>query len=336
MKPPHEAGQSLASAPRPAPCAARDVLMLVNRTAGARGGGSLPDRVAAAISQRGFRVARVEGLEALAQQAERLLASGDLRAVVAVGGDGTLGAALNATPPGTPLVVAPAGTENLLSKYLGSIATPEEIARLVEQGVPVALDAGLAGGRLFSLMLSVGFDAEVVRRVHAKRRGNITHLAYAGPIFEALRHYRFPKFRARWVGPGGAVGVARGGWLFGVNLPRYAQGIPLAPGADGADGLLDLCVFRWGNAAAGLYYLFHVLRRRHHRLRSVTTARCLRVRIDPLPGKQVPYQLDGDPGGFLPVEASVAPGRMTLLVEPDVARRLGFDPSGRPLPRNRP
>jgi diacylglycerol kinase family enzyme len=36
----------------------------------------------------------------------------------------------------------------------------------------------------------------------------------------------------------------------------------------------------------------------------------LRIAAD----EDVPYQLDGDPGGMLPVEVEVLPGRVSLLV----------------------
>jgi diacylglycerol kinase family enzyme len=38
---------------------------------------------------------------------------------------------------------------------------------------------------------------------------------------------------------------------------------------------------------------------------------------------EVPYQLDGDPGGELPAEFSVLPGRLTMLVGKSWAREHG-------------
>lgn len=306
---------------------ARDVLMLVNGRAGVCGGGPVAQEAQACLEERGFAVTNVCDPTELTRLSRRLRVERRLRAVVAVGGDGTLGLALNQTPPDTPLVVLPAGTENLLAKYLGFRARPEEIAEVVADGVQIRLDAGEANGRLFALMVSVGIDAEVVRRVHSQRRGNITHLAYAWPILDSLRTYRYPALRAHWHGPDGAQGVASGRWLFGVNLPRYAQGLRIAPRATGTDALLDLCMFRRGDTAASLWYLWHLLRGRHHRLASVSMIHCRRFRVESATGGRVPFQLDGDPGGYLPVDVRVAPGRMTCLVRPEVARGLGFQPS---------
>jgi diacylglycerol kinase (ATP) len=309
-----------------APSSARRVLLLVNRTAGAGRRRSLADEAAAALRAAGFIVDLPEDLEDLTQRATAALAAGDLRCVVGVGGDGTFAAALNATPPGVPLTVLPTGTENLMARYLRWTKRPADLVRLVGEGRPVALDAGVANGRLFALMASAGFDAEVVRRVHARRRGNISHLAYARPIVEALGQYPYPKVRVRllqddeqWAD---AVETIEGSWFFCHNLPCYASGLRPAPGASGLDGKLDLCVLRRGQIAAGLWYLWHIWRRRHSQLASVAMQRATSCRVESADGSPVPYQLDGDPGGCLPLDLSVAPSRLTVLVSQTTAQRL--------------
>jgi diacylglycerol kinase family enzyme len=101
-------------------------------------------------------------------------------------------------------------------------------------------------------------------------------------------------------------------WLFAFNLPCYGGGLSLAPQADGSDGLLDVCVFHRGSWWHGLRYVTAVLLGRHHRLADCTTRRVRRLRITA--DAQVPYQLDGDPGGYLPVDVEVLPDRLTMVV----------------------
>jgi len=325
-----QGGGSAGPQAKPQDLSAADVLMLVNRKAGAGRGRTLVDQAQAAISAAGCQPHRVECFDQLADQANRLTAAGQLRAVVAVGGDGTVGAVLNGTPPGTPIAIVPAGTENLLAKYLGCSRRPAGLRELLQQGVVVQLDAGRANGRLFSLMISAGFDAEVVRQVHAHRTGNITHFAYAKPILGSLRSYKYPSLGVSWTDDHGNQQRVEGRWVFGVNLPRYAQGLPIAAEANGLDGLLDVRVFERGGVAAGLWYLWHVVRRRHHRLASVTTERRPQFRIDSSE-PDVAYQLDGDPGGVLPVDVAVEPGRLALLTPRETALKLNFElPAPRP------
>lgn len=101
-------------------------------------------------------------------------------------------------------------------------------------------------------------------------------------------------------------------WLFAFNVPRYGGGLRIAPQADPADGLLDICTFRRGGLWHGLWFTAAVLAGQHRRLAGCRLERAARLRITA--EEAVPYQLDGDPGGFLPVELEVLPKRMTLLV----------------------
>jgi diacylglycerol kinase family enzyme len=52
--------------------------------------------------------------------------------------------------------------------------------------------------------------------------------------------------------------------------------------------------------------------RQHRRLGDWTERKIRRLRIES--DSPVPYQLDGDPGGMLPVEIETLPKRLTLIV----------------------
>jgi diacylglycerol kinase (ATP) len=298
--------------------------MLVNRKAGAGRGRAIVDQVIAALAVQGLEVEAVSDLAELHGRTQTLINERTLRGVVAAGGDGTIAAALNHTPLGTPLAVLPLGTENLLARYLQHLRTPGSVVDLLTRGVVVALDAARAGERLFSIVFSAGLDAEVVRQVHEHRRGNITHLAYALPLLRSISGYQFPKLRVTSLDESCEEFTAEGTWAFAMNLPRYAMNLPIAPGAVGTDGLLDACVLERGTLQSGLWYLGHVLARRHHLLDHVYTARRTGFRIESTGGEAIPYQVDGDPGGVLPVEIHSLPERLHVIVTPEVATRLGF------------
>ena len=93
-----------------------------------------------------------------------------------------------------------------------------------------------------------------------------------------------------------------------MNIPRYAAGLRLMPGARCNDGLLDACLFPGGSLLHGLRYLSGILRNRHQQGTDCQRLSAERIRIES--EREVPYQLDGDPGGLLPVEISVIPGRV--------------------------
>ncbi len=119
--------------------------------------------------------------------------------VVAAGGDGTLALVAQNTPPGTVLVPMPLGTENLLSRHFGFTREPAQVRDTIWHGVNKLLDVGLANGRMFLVMVTCGFDAEVVRAMHLTRQGHINRFSYFGPIMRALKRYRFPPLTIEWL-----------------------------------------------------------------------------------------------------------------------------------------
>jgi diacylglycerol kinase family enzyme len=107
-------------------------------------------------------------------------------------------------------------------------------------------------------------------------------------------------------------------------LPLYACGWQIAPQADGTDGLLDVCTFHNGSLRHVAWYLWHVMRRSHLQLDDAALTRSQTLRMESFASGEVPFQVDGDFAGMLPVDVDVLAGQLRLLVMPDVARRLGF------------
>ena len=312
------------------PPTANTVLIAVNPSAGKGSRRHLPDQLASRLTEQGFQVRFVQELEELTEQSHRLQSEGKLRAVVAAGGDGTAATLVNRIPPATPMAILPLGTENLLAKYLDQITSPEHLSKIINQGLVVRLDAGLAGDRIFLLMAGCGFDADVVRRMHQGRSGNITHFDYAKPLLASLRHYPFPSLRIDYEtdNPSGTheQKTIQARWAFIVNLPRYAGGLKFAPNAVGTDGLLDVCTFQEGNWWHALRYLGGVLTGRHVNWPDCQIVRTKRLRViaEQRSCDEVPYQLDGDPGGALPADIQVLPGRLSLLVSESWAAGHGL------------
>jgi diacylglycerol kinase (ATP) len=312
----------LATLPDPS---ARRVLIAASLHAGSRRKRARLAEIADRLTAAGYAVQTTDNADELASLAGRWHERGDLRAVVAGGGDGTALLVRSRVPPDVPMLPLPLGTESLLGRYVSQSSQPAAVCRTLDEGVSVGLDLGRAGGRPFLLMISAGFDAEVVRRLHQARRGHITRLSYIKPTLATIRSYAYPELQLYCEGQEGGPSEAMScRWLFGFNLPTYACGWQLAPHAAGTDGLLDVCTFQGGSLLSGLRYLWHVVRGSHLQLSDAQFVRCSRFRLEAAGGANVAYQLDGDWGGVLPVDVEVAPGQCRLLVARDVAERLGF------------
>lgn len=326
------------------------VLIAANPKSGASSGRSKVCELRDALESAGFVVEICESLELLQCRSLQLSLSGQLRAVVSAGGDGTAAAVVNLIPVGVPMVILPLGTENLLAKYLGVTGDVRSAADAVQDGRLLRLDVGSAGGRLFLIVLGCGFDAEVVQALHSARQGHISRWTYSKPIWRAVRSYQYPLIEVEcdagsYVMPNGAACAASAGaggiteagrlgvadaeatgsampsdgpirfstaWLFSFNLPRYAANLPFCPQANGNDGYLDLCSFTRGGTLRGLSYLTYLWLGRHRQLSDFRHVRTKRFRLRSQ--GTVPYQIDGDPGGVLPLDVEVLPERLTLLV----------------------
>ena len=247
------------------------------------------------------------------------------RAVMAVGGDGTIREVVAGLSCGeTPLAVLPAGTSNVLALALGLPRGPEKAARMVAAGHTRQLDlmeADRPGGQRERSLLFVGagFGAEAVHRLHRGRRrrlerggsGNITKINYLPPILGALRTLPPPALEVRVDGhplPGGPWG-----WVIVTNIPKYAGNLVLDPAIRPDDGLLDVIALRADNpfnlarhAVAGFLGILH-------RVRDLGRACAAREVLIQARGEW-PVQIDGDPAGRAPLLVRCGEKKMPVLV----------------------
>jgi diacylglycerol kinase family enzyme len=319
-----ETGENLQRQAVPSRAESRGVLISLNPRAGSRSCHERVQAIGAALTQRGFDVRMTSDLDELSALATEGSDSGRLRTVLAVGGDGTASVVRNHVPLAVPMLPVPMGTENLLGRHVGQSVDPAEVCRTVSEGLAVGLDLGSANGKHFLLMVSAGFDAEVIRTLHENRRGNITRRSYLVPTLRTITSYRYPQMRLYSEDTGVAGEPHHCRWMFGFNLPLYALGLPIAPDASATDGELDVCTFRRGQLWSVLRYLWHVQRRAHAELDDTVIMRSRRFRLEAQDSHNVPYQIDGDYGGTLPLDVEILPGDLRLLVSREAAQRLGF------------
>ena len=227
---------------------------------------------------------------------------------MAAGGDGTVGDVVNRYP-GIPMTVCPLGTENLFAKYLGIPRDGRFVADTIAAGKERRFDLCEFRDQRFLLMASVGFDADVVRRTHARRSGHISKLTYVRGILESLAAYDYPRIR---VYLDDAVEPLTGVLAIVSNLPMYAFQLPVVPSAVPDDGLLDVRIFERPGRLQMLRYAWAIRRGRHERLPDVRSFRAKTIRIES--DVPVPIQIDGDPAEFTPVEIRVLPAELTVIV----------------------
>jgi diacylglycerol kinase (ATP) len=254
-----------------------------------------------------------------------------VRAAIVIGGDGTLrGVAQWAIDHATiacrssicpadscvpyPLLIVPTGSANLMGQHLGlkwrQDAMASQVADALQRPRIVNLDVARTRGGIFLLMAGVGFDAMVVHKLDAARRGPIGLADYLRISFGSLMGYAFPPLSVtvdgRCVFPPTPALVVVG------NIREYGHGFPVLPYARGDDGLLDVCAMPC-RSQAQLLSLFLSTASEEHLGREGTVyvkGRHIRVESD----QTVPAQIDGDPGGSTPLEIDLLPGRIPFIV----------------------
>jgi diacylglycerol kinase (ATP) len=293
------------------------VAVLTNPAAGARRHRKLIPEVLRRLEAAGRDldlVAAHSGAEA--EQGCREALHRGVAALVAVGGDGTLHAAVQAAA-GTdvPFAVVPAGTGNDFALAMGApphpVAAAARVADALRAGTTRRLDLARVTGadgaqRWFGAVLGAGFDAIVNERANRLRwpRGD---RRYDVAIFTELVRLRSRRYRVVLDNDEhemDAVLVAVG------NTPYYGGGIRICPDADPTDGLLDVVIGRRMSRWTLIRLRPRAYRGTHvtHHLVDSYRARTVRLATEGV----VAYA-DGERCLPLPITISCVPGALRVL-----------------------
>lgn len=284
------------------------VVISVNPKSGSGDRSAVVRKLQTELESSGYSVEVLGDVDQVRQLATDLMEQNRLRTVVSAGGDGTASLLVNGLPVGTPLTILPLGTANLLANFLGMRTDAVQVADVIRSGKSVLFDVGRANGKVFTVVASCGFDAAVVESLHKHRKGHINYWTYSIPILKSIWRYKYPELKI--TADGKLIPHSR--WAFVLNVPRYAMNLNFVEDADPSDGCLDVCTFKKGGLLRGLYYLFAVVLRLHQRIRATNFVRFKSLTIES--DERVPFELDGDPGGDLPLTIEAVPEGMRLLV----------------------
>jgi diacylglycerol kinase (ATP) len=293
------------------------VLVVVNPAAGQEDRLRLLRQIGGALAVRGaaFDMLETTGPGDAAIHARRAAELG-YRAVVAVGGDGTVAEVITGLAGSrVPLAIVPQGTANQVA---GNLRIPTDVERAVDvavTGVPVPMDVGVLGdGRYFALIAGAGWDAEVMAVATRQMKDRWGFGAY---LYACLRKAIAPPsalFRITADGRefeirAATVLIANVGQLFHELLPLDLR---ISPRGSYSDGLLDICIFAPRNLPDVAAVLWKMARRSYWGDERMIYLQVKSIRVDADP--PVVTQVDGDPSGVTPLEARVVPGGVRVMV----------------------
>lgn len=243
-----------------------------------------------------------------ARELARLAARGRYRCVVAAGGDGTINAVVNGLAGSrTPLGILPVGTMNVFATELGlPQGNLREAWDVIARGVVREVDLPRAGAHYFVQLAGAGLDAEVVRRTAPESKDFLGPLSYLLTLAQVAGS-RPPEIRV--VSPGGQE--RSGSFVLVGNGKYYGGPFVLFRNARLDDGLLDVLVFRNQSPWDLLRYMQAIAIGSLPNLSDVEYFQAPELRL--MADRQVPFELDGEVSGELPVELSFSRTKLRVL-----------------------
>jgi diacylglycerol kinase family enzyme len=300
---------------------AEGVEVIINAAAG---GGSEDDERARAVGEAfaacgvGANVQVARNGEDVERFVQRALSNG-ARAVVAGGGDGTVGAVAGALAgTGKPLGVLPLGTLNHFAKDLRIPLTLAEAARSVCEGQTVSVDVGEVNGRVFVNNSSLGLYPRIVRRRERlqEREGSGKWSAFLRASLAVLRRYPFMNVRLEADG----TEIARATpFVFVGNNEYQVENLQLGARSCLDAGRLSLYVAhrtgRLGLLRLALSALLGRLREAHD-----FDALCAReIWVETRRPKRIPVATDGEVTVLTtPLRYRIRPGALKVIVPKEV------------------
>ncbi len=231
--------------------------------------------------------------------------------VIAAGGDGTVNEVVNGLV-GTEAIlgIIPMGTGNLAAYEFGVPLDPLEAARAIPKSRVERIDVGKANDRYFLMMTSVGLDAKALRDAPRWGYRALHWWAFFWTGFLNLFVTRPFPLRLQTAQREMAYTTRL---LVVSNIKGYGlPGCEFLSNADTADGFLDVGFFKSENLWCYLRGLSALGRRRPISPHLVQRGRVEKVRI--AADIPVPAQVDGDFYGYTPLEVSVVPKALSILI----------------------
>jgi diacylglycerol kinase (ATP) len=293
-------------------------LIILNPAARSEKAGRLSDRLHALCGNAEIRQSAHPGD---AEQIAREGVSEGFTTIVAAGGDGTVNEVVNglmaAGGGGISLGILPVGTMNVFAMELGiPTQSLEKAWEVILSGVTRRIDLPYAdsngsadspgGRRRFVQLAGVGLDAEVVRRTSRESKKALGPLSYLLSLAQ-VAGAKPPLVRLRDAGGRereASFLLIGNGRYYGGPFKMFRQGSP-------SDGLIDVLIFRNQSPWDLLRYMHAILIGQHAGLQDVEYFQTTTLEVDS--GEPVPYELDGEMAGYLPLTFGLEHEALSVL-----------------------
>lgn len=239
--------------------------------------------------------------------------------IVAAGGDGTLNEVLNGIADAdgfsrARLGVLPLGTVNVFAKELKLPQDFSSAWQTIQRGKEMRIDApwadfkanGNESRRYFAQMAGAGLDSRAVELVSWELKKRFGFLSYVIAGFQALSEDLPP------IEITNGTETASGQLVLIGNGKFYGGRFPLFPLADLCDGVLEAVVYPRVTLMTAARSGWGMLTDDFHS--GAGTVQLRGAKLELKCAAPIPFQLDGENAGPLPVTFGVEPGALRVIV----------------------
>lgn len=231
-------------------------------------------------------------------------------AVVAVGGDGTINeVARGLKDTKTALGIIPMGSGNGFARHLNISIRPQKALEMLNHSEPIAVDYGLANGKLFVSTCGTGFDAVVADNfAGSNKRGFMTYLQNTLKVAWSYKPQTY-----HIVGDG--LDVTHKAFLITfANANQWGYEALIAPKASLQDGKMDIMLMSshaiLGSASLALRLFTGSIDNSYF----MDTLRAKEVTLER--EEKAPFHIDGDPVEMeKDIHIKIVPAGLRVLVE---------------------
>jgi YegS/Rv2252/BmrU family lipid kinase len=229
----------------------------------------------------------------------------------AYGGDGSVAEVVSGLAEGgPPILLLPGGTGNALAADLGIPPGLAEAAALAlgDAGEVRRVDVGRSGKRRFVLRLTTGFEADMVSAATKDMKDRFGWLAYAFAALQAASDASTVTYSLTIDGKSAECeGLAA---LVANSASIGVAGLRIADDVDVSDGLLDVVVVQRADLPGLLGSAADVAQGQQPRMMARWRGKEIRVETNPPQA----VLADGEDAGLTPVDVTIVPGAVGVLV----------------------
>lgn len=241
----------------------------------------------------------------------QIISEPDLKAVIAIGGDGTVHEVGNAlVQTNIPLGYIPAGTGNDFALAHRISFDPVYALQRILLHQPRLIDTAFLGDRYMISFSGFGFDAQVAKKVTQLHRYKwLGRMTYALGVIQVVKSFQ-PTTISLTV-DGEQYRYDQVWFVAIVNTSNYAGGMEICPQAKVDDGILDICCVRCITPIQLLTMLPLVYRGKHTKHPSIITHRGKEIFISS--NSDQPIHVDGEMVGTSALTIRVNPKSLLIL-----------------------